>query len=55
MTTAYSNALTEVRNATAKFMAITADYRALKIDDATFLAARAEYKAAEAIFDKAAR
>lgn len=53
MTTQYSNALTEVRNATAKYNATVADFRARKVDEDAFFAAKAEYAEAERIFDVA--
>lgn len=53
MTTEYKSALTLVREGTAKFMALRADYHNLKINDAEFLAAKAEYTKIEALFEKA--
>lgn len=51
MTAAYATALEVANTASAKFAAVTADYRAMKIGDAEFLAAQAEHKAACAAFD----
>jgi hypothetical protein len=53
MTAEYDNALTAIREATIKFDAIRNDYRAMKIGDAEFLAAKAEYEAATPKFDEA--
>jgi hypothetical protein len=53
MTEAYKSALAAVREATAKFDAIRNDYRAMKIGDAEFLSAKAEYEATIPKFDEA--
>jgi hypothetical protein len=53
MTKTYEAALEESRKAARKFMAVQADYRARKIGDAEYLAARAEYEASEKAFDAA--
>ncbi len=49
----YEASLEKSREATRKFMAVQADYRARKIDDAEYLAARAEYEVSEKEFDVA--
>lgn len=48
---AYEAALAEVTEATHVYDAVVAAYRARKIDDAAFLAARAVYNAADAKFE----
>ena len=53
MTKTYEAALEISRQASRKFMAVQALYRAGKMNDADFLAARAEYKVSEAEFDAA--
>lgn len=51
--TEYENALAAANAASATFAKVAADYRAMKIGDAEFLAARAVYDAANAAFDVA--
>ena len=53
MSTKYELALETNRKATAVFLAIRADYRAGKIKDADFLAAKAIYDAANKEYDAA--
>lgn len=49
--TAYEIALATANAASAKFHAIADDYRNMKIGDAEYLAARAEFQAANDAFD----
>jgi hypothetical protein len=49
----YQAALEKSRVAARKFMAIRDEYRAGKMSDADFLAARAEYQVSEVEFDAA--
>ena len=51
MTKAYEDALAASAAAHAIFASITADYRAMKIGDAEYLAGRADHEAAKAAFD----
>ena len=53
MKTPYETALEKSREATRKFMAVQNEYRAGRMSDADFLAARAEYKGSEVEFDAA--
>jgi hypothetical protein len=53
MTTEYAAALEASRVAYRKFDAVRNDYRALKVGDAEFLAAKAEYEESEKAFDAA--
>jgi hypothetical protein len=53
MTKTYETALEKSREATRRFMAVQNEYRAGRMSDADFLAARAEYKVSEAEFDAA--
>lgn len=53
--TAYDASLVTFRAASRKFSAVTADYRARKVNDAVYLAARAEFKKAEDAADVAER
>jgi hypothetical protein len=53
MSKEYAAALEAHNAAYAKFDAIRSEYRARKVGDAEFLAARAEYVAATAIYDEA--
>jgi hypothetical protein len=53
MTAEYELALNAVREATAKFNAVTKAYRARTIGDDEFLAAKAKYNEAEKVFDVA--
>lgn len=50
---AYQKALDEIREATAKYTVVRDAYRAGKISDAEYLAARKVWKDAEAAFDVA--
>ncbi len=52
---AYDAALEVFRAASRKFTAVTLDYRARKVNDAVYLAARAEFKKADEISDAAER
>lgn len=53
MDATYEAALEASRVAYAKFAKVTEAYRAREIDDAEYLAARAEYAEAEKTFDAA--
>jgi hypothetical protein len=53
MSPEYAAALAAVKAAADKFRPVRDAYFARKIDDAEFLAARAEYTAAQAAFDAA--
>jgi hypothetical protein len=53
MTAKYESALAAMKVAQGKFNRVSENYRARKIDDAEYLAARKAYKAAEAAFDAA--
>lgn len=52
MTDEYAAALETIREATRKFQQVTVSYRNQTIGDEEYLAARKEYKAAEATFDQ---
>ena len=53
MSPEYARALRAAREASIKYSAAQHAYRARLIDDAAFLAARAEYTASDAAFDAA--
>jgi membrane-bound lytic murein transglycosylase B len=53
MTEEYRNALEDSREASKEFRVAQEQYRARTIGDAEFLAARAKYREAEALFDAA--
>jgi hypothetical protein len=53
MSNKYAEAIAAHNAAFAKFDAVRSDYRAMKVGDAEFLAAKKEYDAATAVYDEA--